>query len=121
MKEIKVPLELLLEVLTYNQLFDYVHLPSSIGAQISLADPQQQHCHVEPLNTEVCIVWYPIKSWIDECKRRKELTHISQAFKDRRKEVVTLTDLNNKLLQACVEGNMEEMQKLTEQIQKLTK
>lgn len=107
-----------LELITYNQLFNYVHVPSHIGASLSLADPDKKLCVCEPVNIDTTCIWYPISSWIAECKRRKSIDDKSAEFRASyvapKEDIV---ELKKMLLKAAMSGDTNEVGRLTKLIQ----
>lgn len=111
MIEVKFDLVQFLELITYNQLFNYVDVPSNIGAIIALADPDKTICYCEPINVDLTTIWYPISSWIAECKRRK---HIDDILAEPKPVRVSTPNVSAQLLAAALAGNEEEVKRLTE-------
>ena len=101
----------LLDLLTYNKLFNYVDLPSPIAASIVLDDPEHKICFVEPYCIEASTVWYPITSWYDECKRRKQQDDISAEHHKTYKSPEP-KDFNAALLAAALSGDKKAILKL---------
>ena len=63
----------ILELLTYNSLIVPVTIDCDVG-DIFISDPAHDVLyHVEKRHPEIYDIWYPIKAWIDECKRRSEI------------------------------------------------
>lgn len=123
---ITLDLKIFLDLLTYDGLFDYVTLDTSIGAIISQADPEKKVAYVEPLNAYKCTVWYPVESWICECKRRAAF---EQALVKARQEIAARPkvfieeqqtkdkeELQRLIIAAATAGNTTEFNKLMERM-----
>lgn len=115
-----IPLTEFLDIVSYNKLFNYVYLPSKTGAEILLEDPTHEICFVESINFELCCVWYPISSWIDEIKRRKEMEKSLLDFSRKPKLIKDdKVELNKLLIKAAMRGDFNEVNRITERMKKL--
>ena len=104
-----------LEFATYNRLLNYVHVSNEIAAEIVKEDSEHKYCFVEAHNHETSCVWYPIESWIEECRRRKELNRkVSITIAP---EVKTVKQLQNELMQAAMKGDRELIKQLAEKLE----
>ncbi len=123
MKLLEIELNILLDLLTYNKLFNYVDLPTMVASAIALCDIEKEVCYCEPtVNVEITRVWYPIQSWIDECKRRSD---IERTLTEARKNHMCVDfpglkqpNLQQQLVQAAVKGDMVEVKRIQELIER---
>lgn len=132
--------EVLLDALTYNHLFDYVDVPYDFAA--ALEKSYEQHykllaaegClidHVTPYHIEKTDhhpgyrIWYPIRSWIDECKRRSGMEQAISQERERVQANKSVADqiqqLNQQLIAVFREGNKEKINELADKIRELQK
>lgn len=105
-----------LEFATYNKLFDSVVLSPTMAAQVALADPDKKLCVCEPTNDLFTTVWYPVDSWIAECKRRSS---IEKAIAEERAKPKPIkkedtSTLTKQLLVASMNGNEAEVKRIME-------
>jgi len=127
-----------LELITYNQLFDHVVIPNSIGDAIENALIEHHKemsqkgilinlilpCHVERTDLGYCNVWYPIGSWNAELTRRSDLEKILLENK-RNPQKITLksstaisgpSDLQSQLIDATMKNDTALVAYLLQQI-----
>lgn len=124
MKLLEIELPVLLDLLTYNKLFNYVDLPTMVAAAIALCDEQKEICYTEPSpHPEITRVWYPIDEWIKECKRRSD---IEKTLENARKQGQCIDfpglknpqeDLQQQLVRAAVKGDFNEVARIQKLIE----
>lgn len=108
----------LINIITYDGLFDYVSLINypAIEQSIRSVPEHLNYCYITNEH-----ILYTTNGWIDECKRVKELDNKSVEFKKEysyRKsiEAIDKRELLKKFQQAILQGNVEEALKIKQQL-----
>jgi hypothetical protein len=132
-----LPVKELLDELTYHGIFDYFNCSTTFGAYFANAVAVHSRTlsnlievekfippyYVEILDIDMCRIWYPYQSWINELRRRSELeklfTEGQKKSLERQAKSVQEINLNNELLLAAMQGDTNKIQELTKQLEEL--
>jgi len=119
-------IEELLNILTYNKLFEYVDLPVSMASSFKATDTNNVYCHVEESQHDIWRIWYPVIGWINEQKRRSNLEKTLQSHRDSVKSIIVDSAvqvpreiLQQRVYEAITKGDLETVTKLMNELNKL--
>ncbi len=130
---IVMPLTEFLELETYNQLLPWVDLPLNVCEHIRNGEaeylarlyyqgiaPTYIPCYyIESINHEVSRVWYPMKSWIEELKRREAYNNTLTEVQKQVEHDRNIVRLRAELIDAIGRDDTVAMSRITLELNKL--